>query len=155
VSGAINNRYLQGSTILPFAQVKCYVDSDVFMDLAFVDHTQTPVTPTRISIAVASLSSGTIVGNGPTLLNPAGATSAVDFSYGAFAPTMVLQIAAAFWQLATLLPALWAGSQMCQVVIQFQAIDSVTGLNFTSTAVVAIVELVSIGFPSSTTVLFP
>jgi hypothetical protein len=152
--GTINNRYLQGSPILPYAQIKCYVDSDVFLDLAFVDHTKTPVTPTRISIALTSLQSGTVVGSGPTLLNPAGATSVVDYSYPAFAPIMYLQIAAALWQQAALTPFPWTGSQLCQITMQFQAVDSVTGNLFTSTAVIAVIELVSIGYPTSSQVLF-
>jgi hypothetical protein len=153
--GTINNRYLQGSPILPYAQVKVYIDSDVFMDLAFVDHTQTPVTPTRVSIAITSLQSGTIVGNGPTLLNPLGAVSSVDYTYGAFAPTMVLQIAAALWQTAALQPFPWMGSQLCQIAMQFQAIDSVTGQNFTSTGIVSVIELVNLGSPTNLQLLFP
>lgn len=136
----IGNRYLQGSPILPYANVKAYPNTDIFMDLQFVDHTNTPVTPTDIRIEIDDITNSVVLPFcGPTTLNAAGATgtAALPFTYPAFSPTMYLQVLASAWQMT--FP--YVGSQLCQVGMQFTAIDSVTGQPFTSTAVIAIIEL--------------
>jgi hypothetical protein len=136
--GVIGNRYLQGSPILPYANVKAYPGTDLFMDLQFVDHTNTPVVPTSISIEIDDITNSVVMA-GPTTLTPAGAvgTVGVPFTYSAFAGTMTLQVLGSAWQMT--FP--YIGSQLCQVGMQFTAIDSVTGQSFTSNAVIAIVEL--------------
>jgi hypothetical protein len=78
-----------------------------------------------------------VVMAGPTTLNPAGAVGGVPFSYQAFSATMTLQVVASAWQM--MFP--YIGSQLCQVGMQFTAIDTVTGQPFTSTSVVAVIEL--------------
>jgi hypothetical protein len=135
----IGNRYLQGTPILPFANVKAYPNTDIFMDLQFVDHTNTPVIPTDIRIEIDDISSATVTLVGPQTLNPAGAigTVGVPYTYPAFAATMYLQVLASAWQMT--FP--YIGSQLCQVGMQFTAIDSVTGQPFTSTSIIAIIEL--------------
>jgi hypothetical protein len=135
----IGNRYLQGTPILPYANVKAYPNTDIFMDLQFVDHTNTPVTPTDIRIEIDDISSATVTVVGPMTLNPAGAigTPASPYTYPAFQPTMYLQVLASAWQMT--FP--YVGSQLCQVGMQFTAIDTVTGQPFTSTSIIAIIEL--------------
>jgi len=135
----IGNRYLQGSPILPYANVKAYPFTDLFMDLQFVDHTNTPVVPTSISIEIDDITNSVVMA-GPTTLNPAGAVGGTPFSYQAFSATMTLQVVATAWQMT--FP--YIGSQLCQVGMQFTAIDTVTGQPFTSTSVVAVIELVAL-----------
>jgi hypothetical protein len=134
--GIQGNRYLQGEPNLPYAQVQTYPNTDVFMDLAFVDHTQAPVTPTSISIEIDDITNGVNM-NGPTALSASGSTAA-PFIYPAFASSMYLQISGSLWQ--PTYP--YTGSQKCQVGVLFTAVDSVTGQPFTSSAPIAIVELV-------------
>src|SRR5271156_1338466 len=131
----IGNRYLQGSPILPYANVKAYPGNDIFMDLAFVDHTNTPVIPTSISIEIDDITNSVVMA-GPTTLTATGAvgTSGTPFTYPAFAATMYLQCLQSMW--AMTFP--YIGSQLCQVGMQFTAIDSVTGQPFTGTGVIAI-----------------
>jgi hypothetical protein len=135
----IGNRYLQGTPILPYANVKAYPNTDIFMDLQFVDHTNTPVVPTDIRIEIDDISSATVTLVGPQTLNSAGAigTVGVPYTYPAFAATMYLQVLASAWQMT--FP--YVGSQLCQVGMQFTAVDSVTGQPFTSTSIIAIIEL--------------
>jgi hypothetical protein len=134
----IGNRYLQGSPILPYANVKAYPGTDLFLDLQFVDHTNTPVIPTSISIEIDDITNSVVMA-GPATLVAAGAvgTVGVPFTYPAFAASMYLQCLASMWNMT--FP--YIGSQLCQVGMQFTAIDSVTGQPFTSTAVIAIIEL--------------
>src|SRR5271166_3773440 len=131
----IGNRYLQGSPILPYANVKAYPGTDLFMDLQFVDHTNTPVVPTSIAIEIDDITNSVVM-TGPTTLSASGSTAA-PLLYGAFASAMTLQVSGSVWQMT--FP--YIGSQNCQVGMQFTAIDSVTGQPFTSNAVIAIIEL--------------
>ena len=138
--GVIGNRYLQGSPILPYANVKAYPNTDIFMDFAFVDHTNTPVVPTSISIEIDDITNSVVLpGCGPIALNPAGAAgnAGSPFTYPAFASTMYLQVLASAWQMT--FP--YIGSQLCQVGMQFTAIDSVTNQPFTGTGIIAVIEL--------------
>jgi hypothetical protein len=134
----IGNRYLQGIPTLPYANVKAYPCTDMFLDLTFVDHTNTPVVPTSISIEIDDITNS-IVMAGPTTLNPLGmvGTPASPFTYPAFASSMYLQV------LGVALPITfpYIGSQLCQFGMQFTAIDTVTGQPFTSNSVIAVVEL--------------
>jgi hypothetical protein len=148
--GVIGNRYLNGSPILPYANVKAYPNTDLFMDLQFVDHTNTPVIPTSIAIEIDDITNSVVLPNcGPIALNPAGAigTVGLPFTYPAFAATMYLQVLASAWQMT--FP--YIGSQLCQVGMQFTAIDTVTGQPFTSTSVVAIIELCALATVSGLT----
>lgn len=134
----IGNRYLQGSPILPYANVKAYPGTDLFMDLQFVDHTNTPVIPTSISIEIDDITNSVVMA-GPSTLSAAGAigTVGVPFTYPAFAASMYLQVLGSAWNMT--FP--YIGSQLCQVGMSFTAVDSVTGQSFTSNAVIAIIEL--------------
>ena len=138
--GVIGNRYLQGSPILPYANVKAYPNTDIFMDLQFVDHTNTPVVPITINIEIDDITNSVVLPNcGPIALNASGAVGSAGspFTYPAFAATMYLQVLASAWQMT--FP--YVGSQLCQVGMQFTAVDSVTGQQFTGTGVIAIIEL--------------
>lgn len=146
----IGNRYLQGSPILPYANVKAYPNTDIFMDLQFVDHTNTPVVPTSINIEIDDITNSVVLPYcGPTSLNPLGAvgTAGSPFTYPAFASSMYLVVQASAWQMT--FP--YIGSQLCQVGMQFTATDSVTGQPFTSTSVVAIIELCALATVSGLT----
>jgi hypothetical protein len=134
----IGNRYLQGSPILPHANVKAYPGTDLFLDLQFVDHTNTPVIPTSISIEIDDITNSVVMA-GPTTLSAAGAIGSAGnpFTYPVFAASMYLQVLGSAWQMT--FP--YIGSQLCQVGMSFTAIDSVTNQPFTSNAVIAIIEL--------------
>jgi hypothetical protein len=134
----IGNRYLQGSPILPYANVKAYPGTDIFMDLAFVDHTNTPVVPISISIEIDDITNSVVMA-GPATLVPAGAvgTAGVPFTYPAFASTMYLQCLASMWNMTY--P--YVGSQLCQVGMQFTYTDSVSGQVCTGNSIIAIIEL--------------
>ncbi len=136
--GVIGNKYLQGEPILPYANVKAYPGTDIFMDLAFVDHTNTPVVPISISIEIDDITNSVVMA-GPATLNPAGAvgTAGSPFTYPAFASTMYLQTLASMWNMT--FP--YIGSQKCQVGMQFTYTDSVSGQVCTGTGIVAIIEL--------------
>jgi hypothetical protein len=148
--GVIGNRYLQGSPILPYANVKAYPNTDLFLDLQFVDHTNTPVIPLTINIEIDDITNSVVLPNcGPIALNAAGAvgTAGSPFTYPAFAATMYLQVLASAWQMT--FP--YIGSQLCQVGMQFTAIDSVTGQQFTGTGIIAIIELCALATVSGLT----
>jgi hypothetical protein len=131
----IGNKYLNGEPILPYANIKAYPGTDIFMDFAFVDHTNTPVVPTSIAIEIDDITNSVVMA-GPTTLASTGSSS-TPLIYPAFASTMYLQVSGSVWQMT--FP--YIGSQKCQVGMQFTALDSVTGQPFTSTAVIAIIEL--------------
>jgi hypothetical protein len=136
--GIIGNRGLQGQPILPYAEVKSYAGADVFLDLAFVDHTNTPVVPTSISLEIDDLTNSQVM-LAPTVLASGGSTSG-SLIYPAFATTMYLQVAGAIMQMS--FP--YEGSQLCQFAFTFTGVDSVTGQPFTSPAVIAVIELCAI-----------
>lgn len=135
--GQIGNRYLQGQPILPYTNVKTYQGADIFLDVEFVDHTNTPVVPTSIQLEIDDLTNAQAM-LGPITLTPAGSTSGSAI-YPAFAASWNIQISASIMQMT--FP--YEGSQICQLKFAFTAIDSITGQPFTGPAV-AIVELCSL-----------
>src|ERR1700731_4168140 len=96
----IGNRYLQGEPILPYANVKAYPGTDLFLDLQFIDHTSTPVVPTSISIEIDDITNSVVMA-GPSNLSAAGATGSANtpFTYPAFASAMTLQVLGSAWQM--------------------------------------------------------
>lgn len=136
--GNIGNRYLQGEPILPYQNVIIEPGTDVFFDLTFLDHTLTLVTPTSITIEIDDITNS-IVMNGPTALN-SGGSQAAPFIYSAFASAMTLQVSASVWQASY--P--YEGSQKCQIVLTFTAIDTVTGQPFTKRTVLAVLQQVGV-----------
>lgn len=143
--GPIGNRYLQGQPVLPYANVKAYQNTDLFLDLQFVDHTGVGVAPVAINIEIDDLTNSQAM-LGPTALSPGGSL-VPNLFYPAFAASMYLQIAAPVWTMT--FP--YIGSQLCQIGMTFTAVDSVTGASFTSTTVLAIVELCSVATVSGQT----
>lgn len=141
--GIIGNRALQGQPILPYPQIKTYQGTDVFFDMAFLDHTGTPVVPTSISLEIDDLTNDVTMLNKTALVSSGSA--ALPLIYGAFASTMTMQTSGnLIWQMTFS----YEGSQLCQVNITFTAIDSVTGAQFTASAVSAVIELCAIQTPS-------
>ena len=136
--GPIGNRYLQGQPVLPYPNVKVYANSDVFIDMSFVDHTLTPVVPTSINLELDDLTNS-ISNLGPVALNPLGSSSAPLF-YPAFAASMTLQIAGS----VIIMNFPYVGSQISQLGITFTAVDSVTGQPFTAVQNLAVLEICSI-----------
>jgi hypothetical protein len=134
----IGNRYLNGQPTLPYINVKSYPGTDIFFDLQFVDHTNTPVVPTSVAIEIDDITNNTIL-VGPVTFNSVGAigNAGSPFTYPAFAATLYLQVLGSVWQMTY--P--YIGSQLCQVGMQFTAIDSVTSQPFTANGVVAVIEL--------------
>lgn len=145
--GIIGNRGLQGQPVLPYANVKSYAGGDVFIDLAFVDHTGTPVVPTSIIFEIDDITNDQTPLS-PVTLNPAGSGTGGVLYYTAFASSMTLQISgnSNFPALQMSFP--YEGSQLDQCVMTFTAIDSVTGQSFQSAAVIAVIELCAIQTPS-------
>lgn len=123
--GIIGNRYLQGQPTLPYTNYKSLAGSSIFVDLQFVDHTQTAVMPTTISLEIDDITN-CIEMLGPTVLNPAGGTGPQIF-YPAFTNGVwTFRASGSFMQMS--FP--YSGSQICQFKFNFTALDSVTGLPF-------------------------
>lgn len=136
--GIIGNRALQGSPILPYVNFKAYANTDVFLDMEFVDHTSTPVIPTTISLELDDLTNSQIM-IPPQSLIITGSTSG-NLIYPAFAASMYLQLAAA----AMVMTFPYEGSQLCTLRMTFTGIDSVTGQPFTSNAISSVIELCAV-----------
>lgn len=121
--------------MLPYANVKSYAGADIFMDLEFVDHTMTPVTPVTLTLEIDDLTNAqTMFGRQPLVVS-----AVPPIFVPAYAPAMTLQFAAII--LPMTFP--YEGSQLCQFNFIFTALDSVTGNTFTGQSIV-IVELVAI-----------
>jgi len=124
------NRSLQGSPTFPYPNVKSYAGQDLFLDVAFVDHTNTAVVPTSIQFEMDDITNA-IDMEGPITLASGGSTTAPLY-YGAFAATMTIQIAGSLMQMSY--P--YQGSQICQLKFLFTAVDTVTGQSFSGIAIV-------------------
>lgn len=138
----IGNRYLQGSPILPYAQIQSYEEADLFLDLAFVDHTGTEVTPISVTLEIDDITNSVTM-LGPVNLLPAGNPLANPLLYPAFATfpaatPMVMQVAGSIMVMT--FP--YVGSQSCQFKFAFTALDSVTGQPFEGVSL-AVVDLCS------------
>lgn len=128
----VGNRSLQGSPTLPYPRVQSYAGQDVFIDMAFVDHTQTPVIPTTLVYQVDDIT------------NDQGMIAQVTLT--PVATTYTLQLPGAGMQMTY--P--YQGTQLCQLAGWFQAIDSVTSALFTA-PFIAIIELAAIATPNGIT----
>jgi hypothetical protein len=130
MSSAIGNRGLNGTTILPYANYKLYSGSDAFLDLEFVDHTLTPVTPTAFTWQMDDLTND---------VNMIPSTTTTTLT----SPSETLQIPGA--QMVMTYP--YIGSQLCQFSFTMTAIDSVTGNPFNATGVI-VIELCAVQTPT-------
>ncbi len=127
----ISNRALQGQPSLPYAEHFILAGNDVFVDLAFLDHTLTGVTPTSLIYQIDDMTNSVNM-LPPTVLSP---TSDL-FTLQIPGSVMVMTYP-------------YEGSQICQISYTMIAIDSVTSNPFT-TKKVDIVELCAIATPTGT-----
>ncbi len=131
----IGNLALQGQPNLPYADVRQYAGGDSFIDMTFLDHTQTAVVPTSIIWQLDDLTNA--INMIPQTTVPGGSLPTLA------GQVYTLQIPGAQMQMTY--P--WQGSQICQLSIAATALDSVTGTSFTMTKV-GIIELVAIVSPN-------
>lgn len=130
MSGTLNYGALQGLPNTPYVDNRTFIGTDQFFQLAFLDHNGVLVVPTALSYIIDDISNA--VNMVPTTVISTGLAS-----------TMSVQVAAVKWQMTY--PT--QGSQLCQVKWTFSALDSVSGLSFSATAV-TIVELIAIATTS-------
>ena len=128
----VGNRYLNGSPVLPYPTFRSYAGQDIFLDLAFLDHTMTPVVPTTLVYQLDDISNDQAMQAQITL-------TPVANTYTLQIPGSVLQMTYQY-----------QGSQLCQLSGWIQAIDSVTGTPFTA-PFIYIIELAAIATPNSVT----
>ena len=125
----INNRGLRGQPSLPYVDNRSYAGADVFVDMTFLDHTGTPVTPTSISYRLDDITNvASMIPS--TAITPTG-------------PQMTLQIPGS--KMVMTYPSISQGSQLCQLWITAVLPD---GTPNSSVQSVTIIELVSIQTPS-------
>jgi hypothetical protein len=129
----VNNRGLYGQPTAPYVDNRVYAGTDVFVDMQFLDHTQTAVTPTSIAWQLDDITNVANMVPG-TPIAPTGSA-------------MTLQIPGSV--LAFTYPSIGQGSQLCQLWIQAVAVDSVTGQPFTMNAI-SIIEIMAIQTPNGT-----
>lgn len=121
---------VQGRPALPYVDFRSYAGADVFIDMTFLDHTMMPVAPTSIVFEIDDITNDRNM-IASTVVPPNGT------------PFQTVQIPGAELQMSY--PS--QGSQLCQVLVTAQVIDSVTGLSTVAKSV-AILELVAIQTPS-------
>lgn len=125
----------------PYPNVQSYAGADIFIDLAFMDHTLTPVVPVSIMVELDDLTNSIAMDGGPITLSPGGSTSG-NYIYPAFAsgsPTpWTIQLAGGLMQMTY--P--YQGSQICKWKVLFTALDSVLGTNFSAPNEI-VIELIS------------
>ena len=124
----INNRGLRGQPNLPYTDNRSYAGADVFVDLAYLDHTNSPVTPTSITYQLDDITNAMNM-IPATALTPSG-------------PTQTLQIPGSTMQMTY--PAVAQGSQLCQLLVTAVLPDGSPNATAKS---VSIIELVAIQTP--------
>jgi hypothetical protein len=137
VGNTVGNRYLNGSPTLPYPSFRSYAGQDVFLDMAFVDHTMTPVIPTTLVYQVDDITNDQNLIPQQTL-TPGASTYTLQLP-GQGPPGIGLQMAYPY-----------QGTQLCQLSGWIQAIDSVTGTQFTA-PFIYIIELAAIATPNGVT----
>jgi hypothetical protein len=135
MGGVVGNRALQGSPILPYPIWRASAGTDCFLDMIFVDHTDTPVVPTAMVWQVDDIT------NDVNMIPP---TTISDWTGYTAGETYTLQLPGQ--QMVMTFP--YAGSQLAQISGEFTAVDSVTGKSFTA-AFIRVVELAAIQTPSN------
>lgn len=128
---AIGNRGLMGQPTLPYIDFHAYANSDVYLDMTFLDHTGTPAIPTSIIYRVDDITNAQpMIPN--TILTPNGTSE------------QTVNIPGASLQMSYQ----WEGSQLCQVAVQAIVPDSQTGQPSTINAVY-VIELCSVQTPGN------
>lgn len=126
----LNNRGLFGQPVLAYIDYRVYAGTDAFLDLTFLDHTGTLVTPSALTYEIDDLTNSlsivpqtavTVTGNPMTLQIPG---SVLQMSHN------------------------WQGSELFQVWIKATITDSVTSTQATINQV-AIIEVVAIQTPAT------
>lgn len=110
---------------LPYVRHTSYAGQDVFINMTFLDSTQTPVQPTTINYEIDSLESAVQV-QGQTPLTPTGTSQ-------------ILQIPGSVLQLTRT----WYGRENMQVWITATYTDGATG-NTSTMQQIVLIELVGI-----------
>jgi hypothetical protein len=120
----INNRGLSGQPILSYVDYRSYQGADVFIDLTFLDHTGTPVTPTSFSYQIDDITNAVnVVPSTPKTVSSS---------------TYTLQISGSVLQMTHN----WQGSEIFQISMKAVLPDTSTVMQ------VAILELLAIQTPS-------
>ena len=119
----INNLGLNGQPILSYVDYRSYQGADIFIDLTFLDHTGTPVTPTSFSYQVDDITNA---------VNVIPSTS-VSIS----SSTKTLQIPGSLLQMTHN----WQGSEIFQISMKAVLSDTST------VKAVAVLELLAIQTP--------
>jgi hypothetical protein len=129
----ISNRALQGQPVLPYPQHYILAGNDVFIDLAFLDHTLTGITPVSLVYQIDDLTNSVNM-LPPTIPSPFPTSDLYTLQIPGSVMVMTFP---------------YEGSQVCQISYTMTAIDSVTGNTFTSKKV-DVVELCAISTPTGT-----
>lgn len=126
----INNRGLGGQPGLPYTDYRSYAGADIFIDLNFLDHTGSPVTPSSLVYQIDDL------------------TNAVNIIPATSVPVtgsaQTLQIPGARLQMTHF----WQGSEIFQIKMTMIFIDSGTGGQATAQSI-SVLELIAIQTPQS------
>lgn len=138
MGGIVGNRALQGSPILPYPIWRTHAGTDAFLDMVFVDHTETPVVPISFTWQMDDIT------NDVNMVMPTTITDWAGYTAG---DTYTLQIPGS--SLVMTFP--YEGSQLAQISGEFTAVDTVTGKQFTA-AFIRIIEVAAIQTPSNLTV---
>ena len=125
----IGNRALGGQPSLPYTDFESYSGQDVFANLSFLDHTDTPVVPTTLFYRIDDLT------NQKNMIP----LTAIPITGAA----MLIQIPGA--QLVMTYP--YQGSQICQISFSWTAVDTITSALFQGNSV-SVIELVAIAVPN-------
>ncbi len=138
MGGTVGNRALQGMPILPYPIWRTHAGTDAFIDMVFLDHTETPVVPTSFTWQLDDITNDN---------NMVGPTTITDWTGYTAGEVYTLQIPGS--SLVMTFP--YEGSQLAQLSGEFTAVDSVTGQPFTA-AFVRIIEVAAIQTPSNLSV---
>jgi hypothetical protein len=122
---------LAGQPALPYTDFRSYVNSDVFVDMTFIDHTGTPQEPVSIWYQLDDI---TNVQNmvPQTAITPTGSSLTLDI------PGSVMQMTH-----------MWVDSQLCQLWVQATMPVTDAEPNGSVINAITIIELVAIQTPNN------
>lgn len=126
----ISNRGLAGQPVLSYVDYRAYQGTDVFLDLTFLDHTGTAVTPSTANYQVDDIT------------NAINMIPKTTFTPGSNPYT--LQIPGSLMVMTHN----WQGSQLCQFSLNATITDSVTSTSAQINQVI-IIELIAIQTPTT------
>lgn len=126
----IPNRGLSGQPSLPYTDFRSYAGADIFLDLTFLDHSGYPIIPTSFGYRVDDLTNAVNV----IPWTPVVVTTS----------SFVLQIPGSLLKLTHY----WQGSEIFQIKMNMQYVDTVTGTSASAPAI-NVLELIAIQTPFS------